>query len=168
MSRLLAFGVLLLGVGMLGATDARIYPAYGSGFQRVTDGENVLLLRELLLELRGLRQDFAGLRQELLDLRAAGGGKVPEAVDGAKVIANSCMACHKHDNAQGGLILVDKDGNLAELSVDQRYRNERRVVGGSMPPAKDKQGRALRPLSNQEKTAALAIIGPVKPEEAKK
>lgn len=173
MNRLVAFLVLLVGCFAVSATDyyqqqRLIVPSYGAGFQRGSDAEHLAALRDLLLEIKGLRQDFAGLRQDLVNAnQQAGQPKADPVVDGAKVIANRCMVCHDSKTAEGGLILVDKDGLLADLSVEQRYRNQRRVSSGTMPPAKDKQGRALPPLSAAEKTALLAVVGPPKKEDSK-
>lgn len=159
MKRLLPFIFLLtLLASMVWATDYRvIVPTYGAGAAGPATLGSDPVLREILIELKGLRQDLA------VALRNGGGaaGKTdtqPPAT-GIKLVATRCMPCHNADKAAGEYVMVEKDGTLADLSLERRKQNDRRVRNGSMPPAFDENKQPIPALTGPEQVDLLSVVG---------
>jgi mono/diheme cytochrome c family protein len=112
--------LVLLGLALvpIQANPQVLVPAYQASYSSSED-----LLKQILAEVRGLRAD----------LRAGGGGG---AATLAGVVQQRCAQCHtsgKEDRG-GDFVLLEKDGKLAELSLNERRRLLRLVQKGEMPP----------------------------------
>jgi hypothetical protein len=146
-------GILLLvlfavacGTQWVSGTDYVKVPAYGAGYQPQelkSNQQQTQLLAQILETLLRIEQR--------LETKTTG---TPTATDAVGLLAGRCMKCHSAEKPEGELVLVEKDGTLALLSVEQRRTIKRRLDAGSMPPPK------VGTLSPQEKTALLNLIGP--------
>lgn len=81
--------------------------------------------------LDAIRKDIAAIRAELASFRRTDPISTP-----AGLLQHRCAACHGSEVAQtkgAGFVLLEKDGSLAPLSLQEKRRVVREVVAGRMP-----------------------------------
>lgn len=126
---LLLIGICWIGASTTATPPGGYVPGPGPGYSPTDD-----LLKQLLEEVRQIR----------LELRVAGMAK-ENTLTKAVVVKNRCASCHNPEKASGGLVLMDKSGNLAELSLFEQKHVAEAVSTGKMPPPEK------GPLSDSEK-----------------
>lgn len=126
-------------------------PVYGAGYQQQTDNRELIdVLRRILERLDSIERNQ----------RSGGGGQeAPLAIDGKALVEQTCIKCHQPAmsvKAGTDFILVEEDGKLSPLSLEQKRRIENRVVKAhNMPPGKPlepAQGKAVVDFLNANRT----------------
>lgn len=149
---LLAMFAVSCGVQWSRGTDYSVkIPTYGAGHQpqAQTNSQQEILLSRILETLLRIESRLGNGKADVSPVGSA-----------VTILAQQCMKCHGAEKPEGELVLVEKDGTLALLSVEQRRTIQRRINAGSMPPPK------VGALAPSEKTSLLGLIGP-KTEEKK-